>query len=658
VGSLTDFLELTDPTNLAGLAESTELECKAAQGKDGQGEVPKSFWETYSAMANMYGGEIILGIEEKPKGSYRILGVRNPDRVKKQLWDDIHNKNNVNIALLQDRDIEISKVEDKTVIRVRIPRATRQQRPVHLGANPFGNTFVRRHESDYRLDDEAVRRMLAERVEDARDAVLIAGFSVRDLDRNTIDAYRNRFAAVSPGHIWADDSPADFLEKIGAIGRDRSTGSKGLTLAGLLMFGRFEAIRDATPNYMVDYQERPEPLAERRWVDRIVPDGTWPGNLYEFFHRVYLKLTTDLKVPFNLQSGQRINDTPVHEALREALVNTLIHCDFSGRASVLVVKRPDMFGFRNPGLMRVPIEQALRGGVSDCRNRRLQAMFRFVGYGDHAGSGIPKIYSFWAKEHWRAPALYERQEPEQTLMELRMENMFPPEVVDQLTRRFGDRFKTLPELERTALVTAACEKTIHHARLRSITANHARDITKALMSLSRDGLLESDGSGRGTVYFLPGSDIERPDDVFGGAAPIERKDQRVSVQRSEGFKTRSGGLAFDSEGLKIIVQDFARERFANEVLPRKLPKPVMRELICTLCEQDYLPLRALAEILDRSSDFLRQSYLNPMVKDRLLELKYPTTPNHQAQSYHSIEGWQGRVAKSETGSAPSGGKPK
>lgn len=79
-------------------------------------------------------------------------------------------------------------------------------------------------------------------------------------------------------------------------------------------------------------------------------------------------------------------------ALREALANVLVHADYSDRASVLVVKRPDMFGFRNPGLMRIPPEVAIRGGEHDCRNRTLHKMFRLVGIGEQAGSGIPKIY--------------------------------------------------------------------------------------------------------------------------------------------------------------------------------------------------------------------------------------------------------------------------
>jgi predicted HTH transcriptional regulator len=153
------------------------------------------------------------------------------------------------------------------------------------------------------------------------------------------------------------------------------------------MFGRAEVIRDALPHYMVDFQERPEAKTEKRWIDRLVPEAG-QATCTTFSRRVYQKLTADLKVPFQLQDGQRVEDTPVHEALREALANTLIHADYSGRVSVLVVKRPDMYGFRNPGRMRIPPEIAIQGGNSDCRNRRLQTMFRLVGYGDHAGSGF------------------------------------------------------------------------------------------------------------------------------------------------------------------------------------------------------------------------------------------------------------------------------
>jgi predicted HTH transcriptional regulator len=62
---------------------------------------------------------------------------------------------------------------------------------------------------------------------------------------------------------------------------------------------------------------------------------------------------------------------------------------------VLVVKQPAGFVFRNPGMMRVPVEQALHGGASDCRNRTLHQMFLFINLGERAGSGLPKIRAGW-----------------------------------------------------------------------------------------------------------------------------------------------------------------------------------------------------------------------------------------------------------------------
>jgi ATP-dependent DNA helicase RecG len=68
-----------------------------------------------------------------------------------------------------------------------------------------------------------------------------------------------------------------------------------LTLAGLLMLGRWPAIHEAAPDYFVDYQERPadgEEYGDTRWLDRVVPDGTWSGNLFDFYRRVVRKLLT------------------------------------------------------------------------------------------------------------------------------------------------------------------------------------------------------------------------------------------------------------------------------------------------------------------------------------------------------------------------------
>lgn len=163
-----------------------------------------------------------------------------------------------------------------------------------------------------------------------------------------------------------------FLQMLGGWQQDRATGENGLTVAGLLMFGRWPSIAEALPMYFVDYQERPANDATTvQWLDRLVPDGTWSGNVFDFYRRVVNKLVVDLKVPFVLK-----------------------------------------------GALRVPAEQALQGGGSDCRNRTMQQMFLMIGLGERAGSGMSRIVHGW-KDLGHGMHLTEHYEPQEyTVLEM------------------------------------------------------------------------------------------------------------------------------------------------------------------------------------------------------------------------------------------------
>lgn len=152
------------------LSEGCDVEAKKASGRDGQGELPRSFFESYAAMANTYGGAIFLGIEEKTTGKFAAIGIGDPHRVLKSLWDGLNNRQQVSTNLLSDSMVEVIEVQSKSVIRIQVPRARRSQRPVYIGQNPFTGTYRRNYEGDYRCDEETVKRMMAEQVEEIRDA--------------------------------------------------------------------------------------------------------------------------------------------------------------------------------------------------------------------------------------------------------------------------------------------------------------------------------------------------------------------------------------------------------------------------------------------------------------------------------------------------------
>ncbi len=640
-----------EPLTLAEIEEMRErvdFEAKRAGGADGKGELPAAFFPSYVAMANTTGGLILLGALEK-NDRLKVTGIADVPRLLKQLWDSLNNPQQVSLNLLSDRDIEDREIEGKHVILVHVPRATRQQRPVHTGDNAFKGTYLRNGEGDYLVRDaEVVRRMMAERVEDSRDRRVLPNYGIDDLDIETLHRYRNHFKAEKPDHVWNGVDDREFLRLVGGWAVDREGGKGGLTGAGLLMFGQHIAITEAFPYYMVDYQERPDPSADARWIDRLVPDGTWSGNLFDFFERVIPRLTRDLKVPFRLVGNRRVDQTPVHEALREALVNTLIHADYTGRVSVLVVKRPDMFTFRNPGGLRIPLDRALKGGDNDCRNRTLQTMFRLVGLGEQAGSGLPKIYSAWRAQEWRAPDIEERTDPpEQTTVQLRTVSLLPKEEVEALEERHGTAFSQLPELAKLVMVTVELEGHVTHERLREMTGAHSRDVTLALASLLNKGLVESTGSHRLKQYFFPGRPPTARIDAGAGAPPSST----LSTASSTHSTGNRGELGADRGELDSNRGELDPSNGPPEAasLPVDLQRAIadlggkprrdrVQAVILRLCGLRPMKAAELAAFIGVSDvKKLVERHLAPMCADARLARTHPETPNHPDQAYRAAQ---------------------
>lgn len=189
------------------------------------------------------------------------------------------------------------------------------------------------------------------------------------------------------------------------------------TAAGMLMFGNEYNIVRHFPEYFLDYREVLDPTI--RWTDRLQSSsGEWSGNICDFYFRVYNKMIKDIKVPFKTKGGDRIDDTPVHEALREALANCLINTDFYGVRGVVIKKEPDKLIMENPGYRRTGKAQMRKGGVSDPRNKTLMKMFNLINIGERAGSGVQNIFNIWEDEGWFEPVIEEQFDPDRMILTL------------------------------------------------------------------------------------------------------------------------------------------------------------------------------------------------------------------------------------------------
>ena len=392
--------------DLCGKKEGYTVEFKGAKGG-----FPRSFWESYSAFANTAGGIIVLGVTEK-NNRFKPDGLTEDQiaKYKKVFWDGAHNTQKVSVCLLKEEDVIVDKYTDGSFIIIfNIPRAPYDVKPVYLDGNPR-NTFRRNHEGDYVCTQAEISRMYAEAdiLAHSLDSIILKNYSLeRDFDKPTIDQYRQLYRLHHEGHAWNNISDFEFFKKMGAYAVNYETGEEGFTLASILMFGTGETIQNTLPHYFVDYREKLSSDPRIRYTNRIYPDGTWEPNLFQFFQRVYRELAQVLPVPFKLDGPNRVDETPAHESLREAICNCLIHAQYRMLEGIVIERYPDHLYFSNPGTMLIPVETFFKGGHSICRNAILQKLFIAIGRGERLGSGADIIKNGWKENGWPEPELKE-----------------------------------------------------------------------------------------------------------------------------------------------------------------------------------------------------------------------------------------------------------
>ena len=475
--------------------------------KEAASDLPKSLWETYSSFANTIGGTIVLGIKEHRNksveaGKFEIRGVGDADKMLKTFWDTI-NSDKVSRNILVDEDVECVNYEDKTLLIVHVPQANYTMRPIYINKNLIGGTFKRNYEGDYHCTDDEVKSMLRDANENGNDGVLIEHYDMNDIDLPTLHAYRNRFEVRNVDHAFNQLDDKDFLRNMGGYTTDRSIRREGLTMAGLLMFGKGLSVRDRFDNLRMDYIDKTNLVDDIRWSDRLTYDGMWENNLYNFFTRVVPKLTADLKRPFRLEGLERIDDTPVHKAVREGMTNMIIHADLCITGVLKVEKYDKEFVFSNPGSLKLPIADIMRGGNSKARNPRIQNMLRMIGYGDNIGSGYPTILKTWKEQNWRKPTLLDRTELRQVDLTLPMISLLPKTVLEEMKHYYGSAvYDLLTANEQQILAYVWNGDSISNIELQQLLGLNSIEAGKLLHQMVKKGLMNQNNKNRWTTYTI------------------------------------------------------------------------------------------------------------------------------------------------------------
>ena len=483
---------MIDFSNLEKYKENNRIEAKKAMGG-----LPGSIWETYSAFANTLGGVILLGVEEWPDKTLHAVDLPDPDKLIKEFWNNVNNPNKTSVNLLSSKDVFVQEVDGNHIVVINVPRAERSYRPVYLDGNPL-STYRRNGEGDYKCTKEEYQAMVRDASVKTQDMLVLNEMDMSVFNKESVRSYRQRMRLSRPGHVWEALEDEDFLMKLGAVGIG-SDGKKHPTSAGLLMFGNeYDIVREYNA-YFLDYQEQYD--ADTRWTDRIISSsGDWSGNVYDFYFRVYNKLTQDIKVPFKMEGGVRVDDTSVHQALREALANCLVNADYYGRQGLVVIKKRNAITMSNPGNFRIEIDTAKSGGVSDPRNGTMLKMFNLIDIGERAGSGIPNIFRVWREQGWTAPVISENFDPDRIMLSL----AFKKSDDKKATIKSDDKKVTIKTARQkneiiTYLTDHVSAKNTDIAELLGVKSTRVKQLLKELLD---EGVVVAEGNNKNRVYKL------------------------------------------------------------------------------------------------------------------------------------------------------------
>jgi len=367
-----------------------DIEWEDFEVKEAKNEIPKNSWETVSAFSNTSGGWLIFGVK-KIGMAYEIVGVENPEKITHDFTTILLNgeKFNKRIEVMSKK----YAFSEGIVLAFKIPCKQKIDKPVFF--NSQNNTFIRTAGGNQRATQEEINSMFRSSSFEVKDCEQTK-FLISDLDEQTTHQYRNYFASVNPGHRFIGISDPEFLEKIGAVIDGK------VTYAGLLVFGKIESLMRTVPNYRIEYLEVPGTSysdAKVRYNHRISSEK----NLFSTFFDIYEQLSRKIDIPFSVKGGFRDDDPPHLQALREALVNLLMHTDYFSHGNPRIRIFNDRYEFFNPGGLPKDLEYILKENYSQPRNPSIAKMFRLVRLSENIGSGFDKMISGWKKHYTMQP---------------------------------------------------------------------------------------------------------------------------------------------------------------------------------------------------------------------------------------------------------------
>jgi ATP-dependent DNA helicase RecG len=390
-------MESADLERLVGKLRSFGSDTHSVEVKSAVGRLPKTVPETLSAFSNGAGGTLILGLDEatgfRPAPGFDAVSSR--DALARACADDIHPP--------VRSVIEIVAFEGAHVVVAEVAEISPLSKPAYVkGRGEYQGSFIRGGDGDRKLSEYEVGLLHANRGQPRDDREPVDDASVADLDEDAVAALLRRMRRRQP-RAFRSVPDEVALQRLGVL-VPASSGVLVPSVAGLLTLGTYP--QQFFPQLNVTFVVFPAhdrgvvPEGAPRFIDNRTLNGPIPLVVADTVDAI----SRNMRIAGTVAGVGREDsyEYPV-EALREAVVNALMHRDYAQvarGAQVQVEMFPDRLLVRNPGGLFGPVSEGELGveGVSSSRNPVLSALLQEVQLPDsdrviceNRGTGIPTM---------------------------------------------------------------------------------------------------------------------------------------------------------------------------------------------------------------------------------------------------------------------------
>jgi ATP-dependent DNA helicase RecG len=363
-------------SELKQLKESEDkVEFKMAENRYNYNNGRRSVLGYVVALANEGGGKLILGVKENKNGLNIITGSKAWEGQEGKLKEDI----------FRDKQIRVeTEVLHEGINRVLV---------IHIPKRPVGKTLkfedvplMRVGEDLLPMSDEQLFKILQEQEPDFS-AKPCSGLTIDDIDEHAIEILKDKYSKKQNNPSFKTCSTARILSDLDLISGAQPN------YAALILLGKPEKIKQFLPQAKV--------VIEYRRSETAIPSDNRTeiqDPLFVAIEKIWDYLNQPASNPTHkIRQGPYIFDVPYfnEDVVREAVLNAIVHRDYSLSSEVFIKQYPSKLIITNPGGFPkgVNIDNLLTIN-STPRSRLLADVLLKTGLVERSGQGVDKLFLY------------------------------------------------------------------------------------------------------------------------------------------------------------------------------------------------------------------------------------------------------------------------